>query len=67
MSYPVFQKKIKALIVRAGGGINVRFSRDLENGRHIADFADGTRITADETALKVCVSWGDAHVSMAAI
>lgn len=68
MSYEVFKAKVNALIERAGGGINVRFSRDEENGKHFANCSDGTVIIGNESCLKVSVRWnGKAHQAIATI
>lgn len=68
MSYEVFKAKVNALVERAGGGINVRFFRDEENGRHFANCSDGTTIIGNEACLKVQVRWnGKNHQSIVAI
>lgn len=68
MSYEAFKSRVNALIERAGGGIQVRFSKDSEKGKHYANFPDGTVIIGSEACLKVTVRWnGRNHQSMAAI
>lgn len=67
MSYEVFRRKVNALIRKAGGGIDVRFSTDLEKGKHYADCSDGTMIIGNEVCHKVSVRWGSGHQSIAAI
>lgn len=72
MSYEAFKARVNALIERAGGGIQVRFSKDSEKGKHYANFPDsstnGTVIIGSESCLKVTVRWnGRNHQSMASI
>lgn len=67
MSYEVFRQKVNALICKAGGGINVRFSTDPEKGKHYANCSDGTTIIGNTTCFKVAVRWGSGHQSVAAI
>lgn len=67
MSYEVFRRKVNALIRKAGGGINVRFSTDPEKGKHYANCSDGTTIIGNEISLRVSVLWGSGHQSVAAI
>lgn len=68
MSYEVFRRKVNALIKRAGGGINVRFSRDIDHGRHYARCSEGTVIIGSEAGNRVTVRWnGGSHQSMAEI
>lgn len=67
MSYEVFRRKVNALIAKAGGNINVRFSTDSEKGKHYARCSDGTTIIGNELCHKVSVRWGSGHLSMAAI
>lgn len=67
MAYEVFQKRIKALIKRAGGGISVRFSNDADKGKYIANCSDGTTIVGNASSLKVTVLYGSGHQAMATI
>lgn len=67
MSYEVFKCKVNALISKAGGGVNVRFSTDPEMGKHYADCSDGTTIIGNESCVRVSVRWGSGHQSIAAI
>lgn len=57
MSYKVFQKKVNALIKRAGGGISVSF-RQTSEGRFSAYCSDGTEIIGNKGKMKVMVRWG---------
>lgn len=66
MSYEVFQRKVNALIAKAGGGISVIFSTDDE-GKHYANCSDGTTIIGSNSCLKVTVRWGSGHQSIAEI
>ena len=56
MSYESFQRKINALIERAGSGITVRFSH--EDGKHYARCSDGTEIIGNSVAKKLMFRWG---------
>lgn len=69
MSYEVFIRKVNALIERADNkGLSVRFSTDLETGRHFARFSDGTSIIANTQCKKVEVRWNRGnHSSITAI
>lgn len=67
MSYEVFQRKVNALIVKAGGGINVRFSTDSDKGKHYANCSDGTTIIGSDSCLRVSVKWGSGHRSITEI
>ena len=67
MSYEVFQDKVNALIVRAGGGIDVRFNHDTDKGRFFAHCSDGTTIIGCPSALRVAVVWGSGHSTLTAI
>lgn len=68
MSYEAFQAKVNALIERAGGNINVRFSSDIDSGRHYANCSDGTTIIGNELCKRVEVRWnGGNHRSLATI
>ena len=66
MSYEVFQKRINALLRRVkGGGITVSFSH--RDGKHYANFSDGTTIIGNSVSMKVAVKWGSGHVASATI
>jgi len=67
MSYEVFRRRVNALIVRAGGGIKVRFSEDTEKGKFFANCSDGTTIIGNPSSLKVTVQYGSGHQAMATI
>lgn len=67
MSYEVFQRRVNALINRAGGGIGVRFNNDTDKGRFFANCSDGTTIIGCPSSLKVTVRYGSGHQSMATI
>lgn len=67
MSYEVFQRRVNALIDRAGGGIKVRFSEDDEKGRYFAKCSDGTTIIGNPSSIKVTVRFGSGHQAMANI
>lgn len=67
MSYEVFRRKVNALIAKAGGNINVRFSTDPEKGKHYANCSDGTTIIGNKSCLRVSVRWGSVHQSFAKI
>lgn len=67
MSYEVFRRKVNALVVRAGGGITVRFHNDTEKGRFFANCSDGTTIIGNPASLKVSVRFGSGHQAVAAI
>lgn len=67
MSYEVLRRKVNALIAKAGGGIDVRFSTNPEQGKHYARCSDGTTIIANESCHKVSVRWGSGHLSMATV
>lgn len=65
MSYEEFQKRIKALLKKAGGGVRARFFH--EDGKHHAMCSDGTVIVGNSQTLKVMVRWGSGHASHAEI
>lgn len=66
MDYATFKQKISALIQRSGSRVKVVFYR--ENGSHIADFSDGTRILGSAYSKKVTVRWNNGnHQGMVAI
>lgn len=67
MSYETFQSRIKALINKIGGDVNVRFSTDPEQGKHYANCSDGTIIIGNKTCLKVSIRWGSGHQAIATI
>lgn len=67
MSYEVFQRKVNALINRAGGGVGVHFRNDADEGKFIANFSDGTNIIGRPSSLKVTVRFGSGHQAMAII
>lgn len=67
MSYQVFQKRVNALINKAGGGISVRFSTDNEKGIHTAVCSDGCKIVGSASCLRVKVSWGSGHTAFATL
>jgi len=68
MSYEVFKDKVNALIGRAGGNIDVRFSRDEQKGKHFANCSDGTVFIGNESCLRVAVRWnGKNHEAFASI
>lgn len=62
MSYEVFQKRVNALIRRMNGPKpTVSFHHDSEQGKHYADFSDGTTIIGNTIAKNVMVKWGSGH------
>ena len=65
MAYEVFVEKVTALIERAGGGIEVRFSNDIDAGKYIAKCSDGTMIIGVPSSLRVTVRYGARHSHMA--
>lgn len=67
MSYEVFQRKVNALIEKAGGHIGVRFSTDDDKGKFFANLSDGTTIIGNSACLRVSVRWGSGHMSLATI
>jgi len=67
MSYDVFQRKVNALIVKAGGKITVKFSHDADKGKFVANCSDGTTIIGNQSGLKVTVRFGSGHQAMASI
>lgn len=68
MTFEVFKRKVNALIRTAGGGINVWFWQDSDNGRYYAHFSDGTVISGNKICKRVAVKWnGGLHQSIAAI
>ena len=68
MSYEVFQRMVKALIEKAGGGITVEFSKDGDTGKHFAKCFDGTVIIGNGVSRKVEVRWnGQNHKAIVAI
>lgn len=67
MSYDVFQRKVNALIVKAGGKITVKFSHDADKGKFFANCSDGTTIIGNQSSLKVTVRFGSGHQAMTAI
>jgi len=67
MSYEVFERKVNALIVKAGGKVKVRFHRDTDKGQFFANCSDGTTIIGNESSLKVTVRFGSGHQAMASI
>lgn len=68
MSYEVFQRMVKALIKKAGGGISVVFSRDKDTGKHFARCSDGTVFIGNGISRKVEVRWnGSNHKAIVAI
>lgn len=67
MSYEVFQRRVNALINRAGGGIKVRFNNDIDKGKFFANCSDGTTIIGCPSSIKVTVRYGSGHQAMAAI
>ncbi len=67
MAFETFKDRVNALINRAGGDINVRFSTDTEKGKHFAKCSDGTTIIGSARNLNVTVKWGSGHQAMAAI
>ncbi len=67
MSYEVFQRRVNALINRAGGGIMVRFNNDTDKGKFFANCSDGTTIIGRPSSLKVTVRYGSGHQAMATI
>lgn len=67
MSYEVFRRKVIALILRAGGGIRVKFFIDDEKGRFFAVCSDGTTIIGNPCSLRVTVRYGCGHQAMAAV
>lgn len=68
MTYEAFMAKIKILIGKAGGNIDVNFSNDEEIGKFYARCSDGTTIIGNKSCLKVTVFWnGCNHQSLIAI
>ena len=67
MGYEVFQRKVNALIKRAGGGISVRFHNDAERGKFFANCSDGTTIIGNPSSLKVTVRFGPGHQATATV
>lgn len=67
MSYEVFKRRVNALIDRAGGGIEVRFSNDIDEGKFFAKCSDGTIIIGCSSGLKVTVRYGSGHQAIATI
>lgn len=67
MSYEVFERKVNALIQKAGGDIAVRFHNDTDKGKFFANCSDGTTIIGNRDSLKVTVQFGSKHQAMAAI
>ena len=61
MSYEDF--KAKVLDWARALGVKVRFNHT--NGRHYANFSDGTVITANTVALSVSIRWGSGHTAIA--
>lgn len=64
MSYRTFKMRVNALIERIGGGVEVRFSTDFDEGKHYAIFSDvGNRLCK-----RVEVRWnGKNHCGITAI
>ena len=67
MSYEVFERKVNALIKKAGGKITVLFHNDTDKGKFFAIFSDGTTIIGNPKSLKVTVRFGSGHQAMATI
>ena len=67
MSYEVFERKVNALIKKAGGKITVRFRNDTDKGKFFANCSDGTVIIGNPASLKVTVRFGSGHQAMATI
>jgi len=65
MAYEVFQKRVNAIIAKAGGGISARFS--IEDGKYIARCSDGIRIIGNSVSQRIRVEWGSGHVAHALI
>ncbi len=60
MSFDMFKYKVKALVLKAGVEINVRFFNDTEMGRFVAKCDDVTLI-GSPSCLKIAVKWGSGH------
>ena len=67
MSYEVFERKVNALIKKAGGKITVLFHNDTDKGKFFANCSDGTTIIGNPKSLKVTVRFGSGHQAMATI
>lgn len=67
MTYEDFIAKIFALIAKAGGNINARFSNDLERGLYRCSCSDGTVITGHPSGLRVTIRYGSGHQMMATL
>ena len=67
MNYEGFMSKVVDIVVRAGGGLNVRFSNDREHGKFLALVSDGTMIIGRPNCLKITVRFGSGHQAMAEI
>lgn len=67
MSYQAFQRRINALINKAGGNIKVRFSTDTEKGVHTAVCSDGCKFVASNSCLRIKVMWGSGHTALATL
>lgn len=65
MSFLVFRRRVDGMIKKAGGGISVSYRADRENGRHIAQCSDGTKIIGNTSSLRVSVRWGAGHAATA--
>ena len=65
MSFLVFRRRVEGMIKKAGGGISVSYRADRENGRHIAQCSDGTKIIGSTSSLRVSVRWGAGHAAVA--
>lgn len=66
MSYEVFQQKVNGIVNRMKGKKpRVNFRHD--NGRHYANFDDGTTIIGNTVAKSVTVRWGSGHNANAMI
>lgn len=66
MSFESFQNRVNRIIDRMSGEKpTVNFRHD--NGRHYANFSDGTTIIGNTIAKSVTVRWGSGHTANATI
>lgn len=58
ITFENFKSRVRNLLNRAGGNLNVRFHNDTEKGKYYANCSDGTVIIGRPSSLQVTVRFG---------
>lgn len=59
MSFQSFRRIVDSIVRESGEEVEPKITN--EDGRYVASFSDGTRITSNSQSHRLCVEWGSGH------